>query len=281
VALDRRCDEDGLTCQEAPTRVIIDVQTGQAGFGNGYCGVTALNWSPDAARLAFSVIAFPLGETSGLFVLDTAAGEPREPRQVMADRFVTEVRWSPDGETLFASAAPCWGCDAMGRTWLAVPAAGGDVRELAAGTSTALSPSTRTLAYARDEAISALGTIEHGQSAEIWPADSDWQIGDIAWEPGGDILAIARSHTFGARGCREPRRERPRPPDHIRHFAGDVHIADQRRMAVIDHAAGTAERGRSTSSLSTARAIGDRTDRRIRGEMGARQQQARRRQPAD
>jgi Tol biopolymer transport system component len=201
----------------------------------------ALSWSPDGSRLAFSVIALPPQASGGLFVLDMAVGEPRAPRQVIADRFITEIRWSAGGETLFASVAPCWGCDAGTRAWVSVPSAGGAVRELATGSSTALSLEAGSLAFAADNAVS-LVDVDTGGAKPLWPADSDWQIGDIAWEPRGGTLAIARSHTFGTRG-------------YVARFDGSrlgrlttadtsqaTFIApDQSRIAVIDYHAGSRE----------------------------------------
>jgi len=234
---------DDPSCPEGADAVsLVDVETGQAGYvANGYCGVKALSWSPDGARLAFSVIPFPLDGSSGVFVLDMGVGEPRAPLQLVADRFVTEVRWSPDGQTVFGSAVPCWGCDAGTQTWVAVPAAGGTVRELATGSSTALSLEAGSLAFAADNVVS-LVDVDTGGIEPLWPADGDCQIGQMAWEPRGGTLAIALSHAFGTRAYVASLDGSTLDRLTTADTSQATFIApDQSRIAVIDYEAGSRE----------------------------------------
>ena len=161
------------------------------------CGLASATWSPDGAKLAYSVETND--DARGTYALDVASGASR--KLGGSETFFDYVRgWLPDGTGVLVdrSNCPVMGFCYPGSSQLVlIPSAGGDEKVIANDVWHVLSPDGAAAAFDKDGL--QIDQIPNGPSREAMASDSDWQFNLLDWSPDGQWFSFARSHSRGFR----------------------------------------------------------------------------------
>jgi Tol biopolymer transport system component len=179
---------------------LIDPATGKVTTlvsGESNAIATAVAWSPDRSKLAFSVFhKRPEDRISSaeLFVAAATGGSPTltVPRD-QPGSIVDAPTWSPDGQSLFYTYQGIDSGKPVARVEKAAVADGGRQPLYADGSFPDVAPDGKTLAFVHDDGTGAslrLGTVDGGDAREIVPANAFTSIAGPRFSPDGTRIAF-------------------------------------------------------------------------------------------
>jgi dipeptidyl aminopeptidase/acylaminoacyl peptidase len=249
---------------ERPQAVAVPVDGGEPRqLTDATGGVSAFEWSPDGASLAYLTREPPSPEEARERSLVVHAGAPERPARLVvrplgggelrvvtpAAHHVDAFSWSPDGRELAYSAAPRGGFTAQYETRIhAVPAAGGEPRGVVdrAGMNRGprFSPDGRWIAFVSTEgrfdimAPRSLAVVPAaGGEPRRFPLDDAW-INEYVWAPDGRSLYLLGND--GAFGQRERMFESPM----LRLWTDDGRVERLTSGAAVHYSLGLSADGR-------------------------------------
>jgi len=162
------------------------------------CNLGVVSWSPDGARLAYTIVGHPQGGSNGAYVVNLATRALTRLTRP-AEGFDVKVDWTPDGSHILVQRRPCIGCDVPGYGQaVLVPAVGGEEELLAtAWAFGGFAPDGRHYAYASEPEGLSLASMDLHEKLTLVESDPRFEFVNVIWSPDGQRLAFVRQQTCG------------------------------------------------------------------------------------
>jgi Tol biopolymer transport system component/predicted Ser/Thr protein kinase len=156
----------------------------------------SLAWSPTGEEIACGLATLTGQQTGAIDILDVGTGKARR-LSTFKDKMPWEIRWSPDGRTLFARYAETGAAPTLGQIGF-LPSTGGDIEPITRDTNTyksfTLSADGRTLAAVQRRTYVMLSVVSQagggfGEPRTILSESNvliEW--GGLSWAADGSLL---------------------------------------------------------------------------------------------